>query len=137
MEDSNELSYYMFSGSIDANKFSSNMFAIKPYSVSFSSTSVYPEDRSYYGMFYSTEYYDGYLYNRAVVFGGIGSDGVLGDFWAYYMDEDSWEIFDLKLPEPSYDFAYATEFDSVTNSSIVYVLGGINNINEYISKLYV
>ncbi|OMJ94040.1 hypothetical protein SteCoe_2810 [Stentor coeruleus] len=136
VQSSDNLMHFIFSGSIDAAKFSSNMMIKTPYTIAFSSTSYYPSDRSYYGMAYSVKTSADYTYTLAIIFGGIGSNGVFGDFWAYYIDQDAWEKFELTLPEPSYDFAYTSIYNPDTKKTNIFVVGGIDNMGKYVTNLY-
>ncbi|OMJ66359.1 hypothetical protein SteCoe_36814 [Stentor coeruleus] len=134
VEKSDGLYFYMFSGSIDASRFSSNMMIKSPKSIRFSNTFYYPPDRSYYGMAY---FEDPTNNNKLVIiFGGIGLDGVYGDIWAYNIDMDIWKKFDFELPEPCYDFAYTSFIDPITNKTIIVISGGLNNMNTYVNKAY-
>ncbi|OMJ88566.1 hypothetical protein SteCoe_9426 [Stentor coeruleus] len=129
------ISYNIFSGSIDSIKFSSNMISLSPSgnTITMSSTSKYPDDRSYYGMIliepskYSS---------NAIVFGGIGSGGVYGDFWKYYIQEDFWRTLDINLQEPSYDFAFTAFPFAEFNVTLIYIVGGINNMNMFVASMY-
>ncbi|OMJ89926.1 hypothetical protein SteCoe_7814 [Stentor coeruleus] len=129
-------SLLVFSGNIDATTFASNMMIISNYSVALSSTSTYPDDRSYYGMINSKE--GNYLQNSnlAIVFGGLSSEGVLGDVWQYYIEKDFWKKIDFYLPEPVYDFAYATYYDDYNNETNIVILGGIDNSNRFVNNSY-
>jgi hypothetical protein len=129
------ISYFLvFSGSTDVTSYSSSMMIYDGNAVQFSSTPDYPSDRSYYGMAYSSEYIEDYKLSNAIVFGGIGPYGVLGDFWQYYSDFDYWYKLGMYMPESAYDFAYAFHYDSVNNSTRIFILGGINNNNEYVQS---
>lgn len=126
--------FLVFSGNTDVASYSSNMMIYDENAVQFSSTSDFPSDRSYYGMVYSIEYIEEYKLSNAIVFGGLGPDGVLGDFWHYYSDYDFWYQLDIYMQESAYDFAYASHYDSANNSTRIFILGGINNYNEYIQS---
>ena len=127
--------YFVFSGSLDATKFSSNMMTIKPFTITFSSTSNYPHDRSYYGMVPTIFFHNNTAYRMAIIFGGIGIDGVFGDFWLYFIDFDAWISTLTFLLEPSYDFAYTYIFEDLSEI-VIFVLGGINNVNKHVNSLY-
>jgi hypothetical protein len=124
----------VFSGNTDVASYSSNMMIIYEEGLQFSSTSDFPSDRSYYGVAYSSELDDDMKVDNAIVFGGIGPNGVLGDFWKYYSDYDFWYQLDIYLQESTYDFAYTSIYDSSQNSTRIFVVGGINNLNEYTSS---
>lgn len=129
------MSYFVFSGSTDATKFSSNMMAIKPFTITFSSTSNYPDDRSYYGMVPTNFFYHNTTYRMAIIFGGIGIDGAFGEFWLYFIDFDAWVPINTFLIEPCYDFAYTYIFEDLSEI-VIFILGGINNINKHVNSLY-
>jgi hypothetical protein len=103
------------------------------YTVTFSSTFYYPSDRSYYGMVSSKDSDDN---NVVIVFGGIGTDSVYGDFWSYRIDTDTWNKLELELPEPLYDFAYTSIYDPIAKKTTIYIVGGINNINVFVEATY-
>ncbi|OMJ90095.1 hypothetical protein SteCoe_7580 [Stentor coeruleus] len=133
--DSDGISFLLvFSGSTDIKSYSSNMMIYDYYAVQYSSTSDYPNDRSYYGMAYSTEYYDDFKLINAIVFGGLGANGVQGDFWMYFSDYDFWYELDIYLPESAYNFAYTSYYDQNQNLTRIFVVGGINNLNEYVQS---
>ncbi|OMJ66370.1 hypothetical protein SteCoe_36799 [Stentor coeruleus] len=136
LTNSDESFVLVFSGNTDVSSYSSNMMIKYDDAIQFSSTSDYPSDRSYYGMAYSTESFYDYELENAIVFGGIGPHGVIGDFWKYYSDFDFWEQLDTSLPESSYDFAYTSYYDSTQNLTHIFVAGGINNLNEYVNNIY-
>lgn len=83
-------------------------------------------------MAYSSEYYREFKLVNAVVFEGIGPDGVQGDFRMYFIDFDFWYQLDIYLPESAYDFAYTSYYNPDQNFTRIFVVGGINNLNEYI-----
>jgi hypothetical protein len=125
--------YYTFSGSTDANNFTPNMMIEGPYTVMYSNTYYYPSDRSYYGMAHSIDSDDNEV---IIVFGGIGKNGVYGDIWSYKIYTDAWTKLNFELPEPLYDFAYTYGYNENTGKTIIYIVGGINNINVFVKNTY-
>lgn len=127
---SSEIEFYSFSGTLNPDSSQSNMHKIRikfgspPFITSDQSKSKnFPSDRSYYGMFSFNQY----IY----VFGGMGKDEILGDFWFFDTSEDLWaevkEIegnnSDAKI-SARYDFAF-TGF-SKENFGFFVVIGGID-----------
>lgn len=129
-------SLVVFSGSIDEESYSSNMMIYDYQAVQYSSASDFPSDRSFYGIVNSSEIIEGRRVSSAIVFGGIGQDGVFGDFWKYYISSDHWVKLDLLLSDSAYDFAYASYYDFDANLTKIYALGGINNMNSYLQSSY-
>ncbi|OMJ69889.1 hypothetical protein SteCoe_32259 [Stentor coeruleus] len=135
-------SMLFFSGIIDEENYSPNMMIYDYHAVQYSSTTDFPSDRSFYGIVSSYEVYEGYEgyesfnYSIAIVFGGLGPNGVSYDFWAYYIDFDYWLELNVYLEDSAYDFAYASYYDYDKNLTKIYVIGGINNMNNYLLEAY-
>jgi hypothetical protein len=126
----------VFSGSIDEGSYTSNMMIYDYYTIQYSSTYDFPADRSYYGMVSSTYDNSGYIMSCAIIFGGIGQKGIFDDFWLYEIDYDYWYKLDIVLYYSAYDFAYTSYYDYKTNSTKIVIVGGIDNMNNYLTEPY-
>ena len=124
-------SVYVFSGRISPQKFSPSMKILSDYlRFKFSSALFYPEDRSMYGMVIDPTGLVIYIY------GGLGTKGVYGDFWIYFVKNDT---FQQIIPSGSQvNNRYNMDFLYFTNNGEGYIalLGGLDSKNNILSDFY-
>jgi hypothetical protein len=133
--------FLVFSGSEDSESYFSNIINIAPsfsdsttnryISYTSSSTKTFPDSRAFYAM---VQYTDPKFGNTAVVYGGIGQNGVLGDTWQYIIDNDMWIQVSNSLRFPLYNFGFTSV--QTQNDTIVYIAGGLTNSLTYSTKTY-